>query len=363
MTSETNKRFLVTTASFIIVIAGMKASAVILTPFLLSVFIAIICTPAMFWLHKKGMPSSLAVMLIVIGVIVMILTLVIFVGASIEGFTQSMPLYKERLGKMTGELIGWLHGFGIEISVHFLQEYLNPAKILQFAAKTLSGLSGVLTNTFLILFTVIFILFETFDLPGKLRLALGNRHQSFSHFDAFIDGVKQYLAIKTSTSLVTGVVVASFLYLIGVDFPILWGLVSFLLNFVPNIGSIIAAVPAILLALVQLGSVPTIYVAIGYVVVNVAIGSVIEPKLMGKGLGLSTLVVFLSLIFWGWVFGPVGMFLSVPITMIVKIALESNEETRWIAILLDSETADEGGERFLFKKETVEQPLIDDQGK
>lgn len=337
MASETNGRLLLTTAGVIIVIAGMKASASILTPFLLSVFIAIICTPAMFWLHKKGMPSSLAVMLIVVGMIVMVLTLVIFVGTSIEGFTQSMPLYKERLGKMTDELIAWLQGFGIEVSVRFLQEYLNPAKILQFAAKTLSGLSGMLTNTFLILFTVIFILFETFDLPGKLKLALGSRHKSFPHFDTFIEGVKQYLAIKTSTSLATAVSVSIFLYLMGVDFPVLWGLVSFLLNFVPNIGSIIAAVPAVLLALVQLGPEPAIYVAMGYVVVNVVIGSVIEPKLMGKGLGLSTLVVFLSLIFWGWVFGPVGMLLSVPITMIVKIALESGDETRWIAILLDSE--------------------------
>lgn len=355
---QPQRPFLVTAAALVIVIAGMKSSASILTPFLLSVFIAIICTPAMFWLHKKGAPSTIAVLLTVMGVLVTGLTLVIFVSTSIEGFTQSMPLYKERLGLMTADLIVWLENQGFNVSIQFLKQYLDPAQILQFAANTLSGLGGMLTNTFLILFTVIFILFEAFDLPGKLQLALGSRHKSFPHFDAFIDGVKQYLAIKTSTSLATGIAVSIFLYLMGVDFPVLWGLVSFLLNFVPNIGSIIAAVPAVLLALVQLGPEPAIYAALGYVFVNVAIGSVIEPKLMGKGLGLSTLVVFLSLIFWGWVFGPVGMLLSVPITMIVKIALESSEETRWIAILLDSQTADLRGERFLFKQEKEGRSLL-----
>lgn len=361
--NKTNKQFLSTAAAFVIVVAGMKASASMLTPFLLSSFIAIICTPAMFWLHKKGVHSSLAVMLTIVGVLVMGLTLVIVVGASIEGFTQSMPLYKERLGLMTSELFAWLEARGFNVSIQLLKQYLDPTHILQFAATTLSSLGGMLTNTFLILFTVIFILFEAFDLPGKMKLALGSRHKSFPHFDAFIDGVKQYLAIKTSTSLATGAVVATFLYLIGVDFPILWGVISFLLNFVPNIGSIIAAVPAVLLALVQLGPEPAIYAVLGYVIVNVVIGSVVEPKLMGKGLGLSTLVVFLSLIFWGWVFGPVGMFLSVPITMIVKIALESSEDTRWIAILLDSETADEKGRRFFFKQEATANPLIDHQDK
>ena len=362
MEKQAKKQFLSTAAAVVIIIAGMKAAAPLLTPFLLSVFIAIICAPAMFWLHKKGAASSIAVLLTVVGVLVMGLTLVIFVSSSIEGFTQSMPLYKERLGTMTTDLVLWLRGHGFNVSIQLLKQYLDPAKILQFAANTLSGLGGMLTNTFLILFTVIFILFEAFDLPGKLRLALGNRHKSFPHFDAFIDGVKQYLAIKTSTSLATGVAVASFLYLMGVDFPILWGLVSFLLNFVPNIGSILAAVPAVLLALVQLGPESALYVVGGYVVVNVLIGSVVEPKLMGKGLGLSTLVVFLSLIFWGWVFGPVGMLLSVPITMIVKIALESNEETRWIAILLDSEIADERGDRFFFKSAAAsDQASIENQ--
>ena len=119
----------------------------------------------------------------------------------------------------------------------------------------------------------------------------------------------------------------------------LWGLLAFLLNYVPNIGSVIAAVPAVLFAAVQLGPGAALWAAAGYLVMNVAVGSILEPRFMGRGLGLSALVVFLSLVFWGWVLGPVGMFLSVPLTMMIKIALDSHPDTHWIAVLLGPEGA------------------------
>jgi predicted PurR-regulated permease PerM len=131
------------------------------------------------------------------------------------------------------------------------------------------------------------------------------------------------------------------LLVLGVDFALLWGVAAFLLNYIPNIGSLIAAIPPILLALVQFGVGKTLIVAAGYLVVNIVVGSIIEPRVMGRGLGLSTLIVFISLVFWGWVFGPVGMFLSVPLTMVVKIALDSQEETRWIAVMLSNAAPDD----------------------
>jgi len=136
--------------------------------------------------------------------------------------------------------------------------------------------------------------------------------------------------------LSTGIAIGIWLWLLEIDYALLWALLAFLLNYVPNIGSIIAAIPAVLLALIQFGMGASLITALGYAVVNLVIGSFIEPKFMGRGLGLSTLVVFLSLVFWGWVLGPIGMLLSVPLTMILKIALQSNDDTRWIAIILGS---------------------------
>jgi predicted PurR-regulated permease PerM len=153
----------------------------------------------------------------------------------------------------------------------------------------------------------------------------------------FLLSVKNYLAIKSVVSLATGVVIGLWLYILGVDHFLLWGVTAFLLNFIPNIGSIIAAIPAVLLAFVQLGPGVAGMTALGYIVTNTVMGNIVEPRFMGRGLGLSTLVVFLSLVFWGWLLGTVGMLLSVPLTMIVKIGLESSESTRWLALLLCSD--------------------------
>lgn len=145
------------------------------------------------------------------------------------------------------------------------------------------------------------------------------------------------MLIKSIFSFVTGAIIYVALLFIGLDYALLWGVLAFLLNFIPNIGSIIAAIPAVLLALIQLGFIEALEVGIVFVLVNTVLGSMLEPKYMGKGLGLSTLVVFVSLIFWGWVFGPVGMLLSIPLTIMLKLGLQINPQTKWIAILLGSD--------------------------
>ena len=198
------------------------------------------------------------------------------------------------------------------------------------------GLISTLSNTVLVMLTLMFMLFEANCLPVKVRAALGRKDADLSRFSKGTREVQHYLAIKTVLSLVTGGIIAAWLAILGLDFALVWGLLAFLLNYIPNLGSIIAAVPAILLAVVQLGFGSAILVAIGFLVVNVLLGNIVEPHLMGRKLGLSTLVVFLSLVFWGWVWGPVGMLLSVPLTMMVKILLENSKDLRWVAILLDS---------------------------
>ena len=225
----------------------------------------------------------------------------------------------------------------MDISGPALTEIFNPGAAMKLVAALLNSLGNMLANGFLILMTVIFVLLEASSFPAKLHTVLGGPESSLVRFDNFISNVKHYMAIKTLVSLATGILVAIWLTVIGVDYALLWGLLTFALNYVPNIGSIIAAVPAVLLAIIQLGFMRAGAAAAGYVVINLLMGSVIEPRFMGRGLGLSTLVVFLSLIFWGWVLGPVGMLLSVPLTITAKIALDSRDETRWIAVLLGPE--------------------------
>ncbi len=328
-------RFLFVMACFIVVVAGMRAAESLIVPFLLSLFIAVICTPPLMWLKNKGLPNGVA-MLVVIAVIVICSVLIgAIVGSSISAFRGDLPEYQIRLTELTGQLFTYLESLGLSIDIAQLREGFNPSAALSMAGNTLAQLGNMMTNAFLILLTVVFILAEEVGFTQKLKV-LGNTEKTLNAIDMFSNGVNQYVAIKTLMSLLTGFLIMVWLWILGVDYFILWGMLAFLLNFVPTLGSIIAAVPAVLLAVVQLGVGEALLTGLGFLLVNFGVGNVLEPKIMGKGLNLSTLVVFLSLVFWGWVLGPIGMLLSIPLTMTVKIATESFEDTRWIGVILGS---------------------------
>lgn len=327
---------MVKVAAFIIIVAGIKAASPLIIPFLLAVFLAIICAPLFFLLKKKGVPELLSLLLILSIVVGIWTGIVVLVGSSLTAFTENVPEYQQRLTTMTRELWHWLANHGVTIDTSGLQELFNPGKLLRLVAGTLNGLGGMLTNAFLILLTFIFLMLEATGIPDKIRAIHGGSDSSLADYTAIAEGINRYLGIKTLTSLTTAGIVYGLLFFQGVDFPILWALLAFLLNFIPNIGSIIAAIPPILLALVQIGPAQAVVTGIGFLIINIAIGSILEPKVMGRGVGLSVLVVFISLSFWGWVLGPVGMLLSVPLTMAVKIGLTKSESGEWLALLLGS---------------------------
>ena len=327
-------RFMLIAAAFVILVAGMKAAQPLLVPFLLALFIAVMATPPLFYLTSKGVPNGLALSVVVLGIILCGILLGWMIGGSLDDFKANLPKYQERLTEQSHGLFLWLQNYGVKLNEGALLGYVNPGKAMSLAGKLLSGLGNVLTQALFILITVIFILVEASMFQQKLRAFSSDPEASLARIREVTTSIKQYMSIKTSTSLLTGVLVSGCLWLIGVDYPVLWGLIAFLFNYVPNIGSIIAAIPAILLALIQLGPWAAFWTGLAYLVINGLVGNVIEPRFMGKGLGLSPLIVFISLVFWGWILGPVGMFLSIPLTMTLKIALDSNEATRKFALLL-----------------------------
>lgn len=321
-------------ASCVVVLAGMRAAQELLVPLLLSLFLAVICAPPLFWLQRRGLPSGLAAVAIILAVTLAQLGVVAVVATSLTGFMESLPRYQESLQSQFAGLLAWLRSHGVTVASQDLLKYLNPGSIMRLAGVLVSGLGAVLTNTFMILLTVIFLLLEASSFPEKLRSVSSDPDGSMPQWNKVAADIQHYVALKTWVSLGTGLAVYLWLAILGVDFALLWGLLAFLLNYVPNIGSIMAALPGVLLALVQLGWSGALAAAGGYLVINLAVGSIIEPRIMGRRLGLSTLVVFLSLVFWGWVLGPVGMVLSVPLTMAVKIGLESYGGTRALGVIL-----------------------------
>ncbi len=328
-------------AAFVIIIWGIYQAQSVLVWFLFSVFLAILGTPPLLWLEKKHVPSVIAVLTVVGGIICIFLIIGALVGTSLNSFSNALPFYRARLQEQLFALRELLLRKEIDISDKFLLEHVNPGAIMSLTASLLSALRSVLSNIVLILLTVTFILLEASSFPIKLRAILRDSQAVFLQFDRVVDSVKRYMIIQTAISLATGILISIWLAILGVDFPVLWGLLAFLLNYIPNLGSIIAAIPAVLLALIQVGIGRAVLAAGGYIVINFILGNVVQPRLMGRGLGLSTLVVFLSLIFWGSLLGLVGMILSIPITMTFKMALERNESTQWIAVLLGSEPSPE----------------------
>ena len=332
----TASQILVAMAAVVVIVAGMRASADIIVPFLLSMFIAIICAPALDWLGRRGLPRWAAMVVVLLAVVTIGFGITGLVGSSMTKFTSNLPEYTDRLNGYTQSVEDWLNGHGVPIAARDVRSLIDASSVMKLAADVFNSFGGVLTNAFLIFLTVVFILFETASFAVKLGAVMDDPEDARARVANVTDSIKRYLAIKTMTSLLTGGVIGISLTFLGVENAVLWALLAFMLNYVPNIGSIIAAVPAVLFALVQLGVGGALATAAVFAVVNIVIGSVLEPRFMGRGLGLSTLVVFLSLVFWGWVLGPVGMFLSVPLTMTVKIALSARDSTRWIAVLLGS---------------------------
>ena len=324
-------RIIIITAALIIVIAGMKQAAPILVPFLLSVFIAVLCLPPMVALQRRGLGIAASLSIIILAITIVGMALAWLVGSSVESFSSNLPLYQSKISAQWSQLINWLQLTGFNVPTEFASENLDPAAAMQLVGGVLAGFGNVLANSFLIFLTVVFILLEAASFNKKMQ-NIGSAQNKLT--SEFVTRLRQYMSIKTSMSALTGGLVSIVLWLLGVDYPALWGVLAFMFNYVPNIGSIIAAVPAVLLALVQLDAGTAMMVGVAYICINVVVGNIIEPKYMGKGLGLSTLVVFLSLVFWGWILGPVGMLLSVPLTVSVKLALDSSEDTRWLGTVL-----------------------------
>ncbi|GGP82736.1 AI-2E family transporter [Shewanella ulleungensis] len=330
-------RSFVVMACVVIILAGIKTASPIVVPFVLSAFLAVICNPAIVLLSKYRIPKWLSIILLMAFIVLMGLWLASLVGSSINEFSKQMPVYRQQLIEQFAWIIEKLQTFNIQISKQKVLDYFDPGMALSMTTNMLSGVGNVMANLFLIILTIVFMLFEAQSLPKKFHLALDDPDMRLKQIDKFLHSVNQYMVIKTLVSLATAAVIGIGLSIIGVDYALLWAVIAFLFNYIPNIGSIIAAIPAVLLAFIQMGPGAAGITGLLYVGTNMVMGNVVEPRFMGRGLGLSTLVVFLSLIFWGWLLGSVGMLLSVPLTMIVKIGLESSQSGGWLAILLSDD--------------------------
>jgi predicted PurR-regulated permease PerM len=327
-------RGLIVAGALALVLTLAKAAAPVLVPLLLAVFIAVIATPALRWMRRRGVPKWGALALIIFVMLDIGSLLALVTTGALEGFRDSLPTYQERFMLLSDQLGGWLETAGVGGSREAIPDLLDPGKVAVGVRLILSNASGFFATGLLVVLAVVFILLEVSTLQAKLKAAFHLSEAGEARLLRMLVSIRRYMLIKTLTSLCVALCVWVWLWFLGIDFAALWVVLAFFLNFVPVVGNIVMMIPPVLLALVQTDLTTALLVAAGYLVINTVIGNVLEPRIMGKGLGISTLAVFVALLFWGWMFGTVGMFLAVPLTTALIIALDASPHTRPLAILL-----------------------------
>ena len=334
-------RAVIVIAAIAIVVTFLQAAASMIAPVLLAAFIAIIATPPLRWLQRKRFPKWLALTVIVFVLLGGISILALVFTGELEGFRDGLPGYQKRLILLSDQFGGWLEDVGVDNAREAVKDIFDPAIAVTLVRVALTNVSGTFGTGLLVLLAVVFMLLEGAGLPAKLRMAFHLTEEAEARLRRIFSAINKYMVIKSLASLTTALCIWVWLWILGIDFAALWAILAFLLNFIPFVGVILMTIPAVLLALVQTDLRTTLLVALGYLVANTIIGSILEPRIMGRGLGISTLAVFLSLLFWGWVLGTVGVFLAVPLTMALIIALESSPQTWPIAILLGPEVTEQ----------------------
>ena len=312
-------------------IAGLRAAGTILLPILISGFLVIVAQPVVGGLIRSGVPRGVAVLTTILLLAVVLLGAGAYIGDALSRFASSLPAYQAPLAARFQEATLWLDGRGIPVD-RFQLGGFDGSAIADSLRGVLSAVVSLVSNLVMVVIITSFALLESTALAWKARAAFGE--DAAERLGTSVATVQRYIGLKTLVSLATGTLAGVLCASLGIDFPVVWGFVAFVLNFIPNVGSAIAAIPPVLLSLIQVEWPETVGLIVGFVAINVGLGSVLEPRLMGRRLGLSPLVVFLSLVFWGWVWGPIGMLISVPVTVVAKLFLEQVPEARWLAVLL-----------------------------
>jgi len=323
-------------SALVVIVAGLKMAAQAVIILFLSIFIASILTPLMLRLERWGVPRVAAFLLLLLVLIGLLFVLVTVLVNSFESFLRNLPLYETKFRELAVHWSGMLGDIGVKVDPDLLLESLDLRTFVAMGGKAAGNVGIFLSKAVLVLIGVSFILFEAPHFGKKLETIFRGRPEAMANVELFGRTIQQYFSIKTFTSMLTGLAITGILVFFEIQYAALWGFLGFLLNFIPVVGSLLAAIPALLLALFYKDPMTVLWLVMAYLLINNLISNVLEPKIMGEGLGLSPAVIFFSLIFWGWVLGPVGMFLAVPLTMTLKIALDSHPDTRWLGILLSN---------------------------
>jgi predicted PurR-regulated permease PerM len=329
---------LVGCAAGFLVLAGIYFTAWLVGPLFLALIIVIAISPVQSALRRRGWPGWLTTLVLVVLVVGLLLLFAVVIVVSIARLAALLPTYSDRAASLMASLSGSLEGFGVEPGqLQDAVSSVDPAKLVALIGAALAGLSGLVTSLVFLLCLLLFLSVESSGMDQRLAAVAGERPGLERALRSFAHGTRTYLVVTTVFGFIVGVLDAGALALIGVPLPVLWGLLSFITNFIPNIGFIIGLVPPALLALLDGGVTQMLVVIAVYCVLNLVIQSLIQPRFVGDSVGLAMTTTFLALIFWAWLLGPLGALLAIPLTLLVKALLVDVDPTaRWAVALAGS---------------------------
>jgi AI-2 transport protein TqsA len=331
-------RVILVLAATVVVLVGLRLGAPILNPILFAVVLTLLFSPVYSWLLRRGLPTSLALVLMLVILIILFVGLSFILGASIVRFTERVGFYTAQLNGQVDSLDALLERSGL--SNVDVRDVVKPSALTGALGAVLSGISGFLSNLFLILMIMLFLLGEGPAMMNRLRASTGRDNPQVARLTAVGQSVVLQFGLRAIVNLVTGAGVTILLLVLGVDFALMWGILTFFLSFVPYIGLVLAVTPAVVLALAEFGVSRAVLVIVGVIVINILAENVLSPMMMGRGLNISPTIVFLSFVFWAWLLGGPGAFLALPITLFVAVMFDTFPETRWLAGLIGVSGAD-----------------------
>jgi len=339
-------RFMLIGACAVAMLAGMRVAAPVIGPVLIALLMTIAWSPGSRWLRERGWPATLAALTGVLLGVAMIALIVLLIWSSAQQLQDALPAYQARLSALRDSVTELLARLPFDTSGLASADALQPGALVERALAVVRGLSSTAGGFSLLILVMAFLMIESVRYPQKLFAAISihadaeHAGATATHVEQFVRSMRSYIALNTVFGLIAGVANTILLLALGVDFALLWGVLSFLLSFLPNIGFFLALVPPALLALLQFGLPRALMVTVGFIVINFLVDTVIKPRFIGESLDLSPAVVVLSLVFWGWLLGPVGALLAVPLSIAVKFLFDSFTEVRWLAYLMSDRTGD-----------------------
>jgi AI-2 transport protein TqsA len=331
-------RVMLVLAATVVVLVGIRLGAPILNPIFFAVVLSLLFSPVYSWLKRRGLPAPLALLIMLVLLTVLFVGLIFILGVSISRFSERVGFYTTQLNGQLTDLDALIERLGL--SNVDLRDVVKPSALAGALGVVLSGIAAFLSDLFLILMIMLFLLGEGPAMMNRLRASVGEGHPQVARLTTVGQSVVRQFGLRAIVNLVTGAGVTVLLFVLGVDFPLLWGILTFFLSFVPYIGLVLAVAPAVVLALAEFGVTRAVLVIAGVVVINILAENVLSPMMMGRGLNISPTVVFLSFIIWAWLLGGPGAFLALPITLFVAVMFDTFPETRWLASIIGVSSPD-----------------------